>query len=349
MTATTIPIAPIAPYSHRLATATDAKAIAPLWQAFAAERESIDPSMLVKPNFDFEKYVTSQIEKTLSFCWLLEHSDTIIGCLFIYYYDEAPPANLPEYLIQQHNIDNPFQSRRVGSVLGMYVQPEHRKSEAIQMLAQAAIAHAKTMKVSDIDLLIAADQSGMQAMLQRAGFTKAAVQYTRHYDISTDAELPSLHPPHPELPDVELPTPRAIPLRHPQTNELLRNSQESPVFLMPLVDDKGELLKSSSGQTIYPELLLDPATNSWVIDAEDKLVTCPILRDENGEIVENQGLVQFARPAYQIVDGKPALMRDETGNYVFCDVERDKQGKILKTPDGFPIFKQPQIQIRTYA
>jgi hypothetical protein len=39
------------------ATATDAKDLAPLWQAFAAERESIDPSMLVKPNFEFEKYV----------------------------------------------------------------------------------------------------------------------------------------------------------------------------------------------------------------------------------------------------------------------------------------------------
>lgn len=226
MTAATMPIAPIAPYSHRLATAEDAKDLAPLWQAFAAERESIDPSMLVKPNFDFEKYVTNQIEKTLSFCWLLEHSDSIIGCLFIYYYDEAPPASLPEYLIQQHNIENPFQSRRVGSVLGMYVQPEHRKSEAIQMLAKAAIAHAKNMKVSDIDFLIAADQQGIQAMLQRAGFTKAAVQYTRHYDMARDAELPSLHPPHPELPDVELPAPRAIPLRHPQTNELLRNSQE---------------------------------------------------------------------------------------------------------------------------
>lgn len=130
---------------------------------------------------------------------------------------------------------------------------------------------------------------------------------------------------------------------NPQTNELLRNSQEEPVFLMPLVDDKGELLKSSSGQTIYPELLLDPATNSWVIDAEDKLVTCPILRDKNGQIVENQDIVQFYRPGYQIVDGKPVLMRDETGNYVFCDVERDQQGKIVKTPDGFPVFKQPKI------
>jgi hypothetical protein len=41
------------------------------------------------------------------------------------------------------------------------------------------------MKVSDIDLLIAADQPGIQAMLQQAGFTKAAVQCTRHYDIAS--------------------------------------------------------------------------------------------------------------------------------------------------------------------
>ncbi|WP_293342321.1 GNAT family N-acetyltransferase [Microcoleus sp. CAWBG58] len=347
MTATTISIAPIASYSYRLATATDAKAIAPLWQAFAAEREAIDPSMLVKPNFDFEKYVTNQIEKPLCFCWLSEHSDSIIGCLFIYYYDEAPPASLPEYLIQQHDIENPFQSRRVGSVLGMYVQPEHRKSEAILMLAKSAIDHAKTMKVSDIDLLIAADQTGIQAILQRAGFTKAAVQYTRHHDISTDAKLPSLHPPHPEFPDVELPTPRAIPLRHPETNELLRDSQGKPIFLIPLVDDNGELLKSSNGQPIYPELLLDPATNSWVIDGEDKLVTCPILRDENGQIAENQNMVLFSPPAYDIAGGQPCLMRDAAGNYVFQEVERDRQGKIVKTPDGFPVFKQPKILVNS--
>jgi hypothetical protein len=48
---------PIAPYSHRKSHRNRRKGLAPLWQAFAAERESIDPSMLVKPNFEFEKYV----------------------------------------------------------------------------------------------------------------------------------------------------------------------------------------------------------------------------------------------------------------------------------------------------
>lgn len=59
----------------------------------------------------------------------------------------------------------------------------------------------------------------------------------------------------------------------------------------------------------------------------------------NGQIVENQDIVQFCRPAYRIVNGKPVLMRDEIGNYVFCDVEWEKPGKIVKSPDGFPIFQ----------
>ena len=226
----------------------------------------------------------------------------------------------------------------------MYVQPGHRKAAGIQILSEAAIAHAVEMKVTDIDLLIAADQTGIQAMLKRAGFTNSAVQYSRHYDISTNIELPSLHVPHPELSEVKLPTPRAMTLIDPQTKELVRNSEGELVFWVPLANDNGELLKSSTESPIYPELLLDPATNRWVFDGEGNLVTCPILYDENGQIVENQGMVQFYRPAYQIVDGKPALMRDATGNYVFCDVEVDKQGKIVTSPDGFPVFKQPKVE-----
>jgi hypothetical protein len=348
MTPATLPTTSTAPYSYRLATLEDASAIAPLWQAFALERESVDPTMTIKPNFNFESYITRLLQKPLSFGWLLEYEEptnlkTAVGCLFIYFYDEAPPSNLPEEFLEQHHLENPFMYRRVGSVLGMYVQPEHRKPAAIKMLAETAIAHAVEMKVTDIDLLIAADQTAMQALLQRAGFTKAAVQYTRHYDIATDTELTSLHPPHPELPDVELPAPKAITLTDAQTNELLRNPQGEIVFWMPLVDDNRDLLKSSGGLPIYPQLLLDPVPNKWVFDAEGKLVVCPVVRDENGQIAENQGMVLFYPPAYQIVEGKPCLMRDDTGNYVFQDIERDKQGKIVKTPDGFPVFKQPRI------
>ncbi len=51
-------------YTHRLATPADSQAIAPLWQAFATERQNLDPSMKIKPNFNFEKYVSYQLNKS---------------------------------------------------------------------------------------------------------------------------------------------------------------------------------------------------------------------------------------------------------------------------------------------
>ncbi|MGD1702396.1 hypothetical protein [Dapis sp. BLCC M229] len=45
-------------YTHRLATPEDSQAIAPLWAEFATERANIDPSMKLKPNFEYEKYVS---------------------------------------------------------------------------------------------------------------------------------------------------------------------------------------------------------------------------------------------------------------------------------------------------
>lgn len=55
------------PYTHRQATAADAAEIAPLWAGFAQERTAVDPSMLLKANFDFLQYVQRQLEKPLSF------------------------------------------------------------------------------------------------------------------------------------------------------------------------------------------------------------------------------------------------------------------------------------------
>ncbi|MBD1895740.1 hypothetical protein [Coleofasciculus sp. FACHB-129] len=49
-------------------------------------------------------------------------------------------------------------------------------------------------------------------------------------------------------------------------------------------------------------------------------------------------------PAYQSVSGELRLKRDTQGNYVFCEVERNKQGKIVRTPDGVPVFKQPLLK-----
>ncbi|MEQ8382363.1 MAG: hypothetical protein RH949_08335 [Coleofasciculus sp. A1-SPW-01] len=339
-------------YSHRLATQEDAPAIAKLWAAFVQERAAADPSMVIKPNFNFTEYITHQLNQSNSFCWVIEYAaetessqpsenqKSIVGVLFTYVYDESPPPNLPQDLHQSPDQDNPFIPRRVGSVLGFYIQPEHRQAEAIKHLIESGLQQAETFKINDIDLLVSAEQTGIHALLQRLGFTKAAVQYTKHYDIPADAELPSLHPPHPEFSDLELPEPNAIPLRDPNTNELIYNSQGQPVFLYPLKDEQNQMLRTAEGMPIYPTPVRDPQKNDWVFDDNGKLVICPVLRDENSSVVEYQGIPQFHPPAYDYIQGSVRLKQDASNNYVFCDVERDKAGKILYDPSGKPIFKQ---------
>ncbi len=334
-------------YSHRLATIEDAKTLAPLMAEFAIARESADPSMLIKPKFDFEKYVTLQLSKPNSYAWVLEYQEseetdikTIVVFLFVYTYDEAPPANLPPDLIQHHEQENPFQPRRVGSVLGLYVQPEHRQPEAIQEVIKTGIAKGEELKVTDIDILVSAEQTGIHSLLKRSGFTKAAVQYTRHYDIPLGTELPDLHPPHPELADIKIPSAGAIPLRDPYTNEIVRNPAGDPVFMSPLLTETGEQIKTSTGLPIYPTPVRDPQQNDWVFDAENNLVVCPVLLDENNQVVEYQGIPQFHPPSYEYVDGSIRLKKDAKGHYIFSEVERDKNGKILRSPEGMPVFRQ---------
>lgn len=335
-------------YTHRLATLEDAQAIAPLMSAFAQERESADPSMILKPKYDFDQYVAYQLTKPLSFCWVLEDNNkSIVGFFFAYTYDENPPATLPEELRQKQTQENPFQPRRVGSVLGLYVQPQHRDPLAIKQLIEAGIQQAENLKVTDIDVLISAEQTGIQSLLERLGFQKAAVQYTRHYDIPENAELPPLHPPHPELSEVMLPVPGAIALRDPKTNEIVRKVNGEPVFLMPLRDENGDLILSSEKLPIYPTPLRDPEKNNWVFNDIGELVVCPILRDDDNQIIEHQGIVQFQPPAYQLVTSGLRLQRDTEGKYVFCEAERDKAGKIMRSPDGMPVFKQPLLMQNT--
>lgn len=338
------------PYNHRHATPEDAKAIAPLMAEFAQERATADPSMKVKSNYDFDKYVSYQLDQPTSFCLVLEYTEPtpaktqkIVGFLFAYTYDEAPPANLPEYLQQQQEQNNPFIPRRVGSVLGLYVQPNHRQPQNIKGLIEAGIQHVETLKVTDIDVLISAEQTGIHSLLERLGFVKAAVQYTRHYEIPVGTQLPSLHPPRPELSEVPLPEPSAIPLRDTTTNELIRNSSGEPIFLMPLRDKNGKLILTSSQMPIYPTPLRDPVKNNWVFDPKGKLVVCPPVTNDLGQVVEHQGIPQFHPPAYEFVEGAIRLKNDAKGNYVFCEVERDKNGKMMQTPDGQLLFKQPPL------
>lgn len=327
-------------YQHRLATLEDVDAIAPLMLAFAEERSSIDPSLTLKKDYDFRQYITYQLQKSNCFCLVLEDqkSNFIVGFFFFFAYDEAPPPQLPENLRHQYEQESPFLSRRVASALGLYVQQQHRNAEAIQQLILAGIGYVDQLKVSDIDVLISAEQKGIQSLLERLGFTKSAVQYTRHYDISSDAELPSLHPAHPELLDLELPEPSAIPLRNPETNELVRNDRGEPVFLFPLRDEKGQLVKTSNQQPIYPIPLREPKNNKWVFNRVGQLIVSPVLLDEQGQVFECQGIPQFYQPAYQFIDGSLSLQQDENGYYIFSDVELDQQGNIVRTPEGFPVF-----------
>jgi len=233
-------------YTQRLATPEDARKIAPLWKAFAIDRAVADVSMKVREEYDFEQYITRQLEHPFTYGFVLEYGQgEVVGFLFTYAYDEAPQQG-------EERGENPFQSRRVGSVLGLYVQEEHRKPATIKLLVDAVLAKGKELKLSDIDLLISGEQTGIHRLLERYGFKKGAIQYTLHYDNSGETDLPSLYAPHREVKVDEAIKPGQIPLRDPKTHELVRNSQGDVVFLVPVRDEVGEILKSSTGLPIYP-------------------------------------------------------------------------------------------------
>jgi hypothetical protein len=208
-------------------------------------------------------------------------------------------------------------------------------------MVEAAIALAKDQKITDIDLLIAADQTGIHALLRRLGFTQAAFQFSKHYTLPDDQNLPSLHPPQTTAETYPLPIPDAIPLRDPKTQTLSYSPTGDPVFLYPLKDHRGKLLKTATGQPIYPPPVQDPQTKSWLFDAQGDLVVCPVLQDETEQVVEFQQIPQFHPIAYQQTQGHLQPKQDDHGRYVFCPVERDRNGHILRSPEGRPLFQSP--------
>ncbi|MBD2516360.1 GNAT family N-acetyltransferase [Nostoc sp. FACHB-973] len=320
-------------YTQRLAIPEDKTAIAPLWQAFAQERSQSDPAITLKANFDFERYIEYQLAKPHTYCFVLEFDEQIVGFISIYIYDEAPP---PDIVVDIEILENPFKPRRVGAVLGLYVQEQHRKPETIKLLIDVAIAKGEELKISDIDVLISIEQTGIQALLTRAGFTKSAIQYTKHFEIS-DSNLPNLHTP--ILKEVEI-SAGAIPLRDPKKNVVVKNYHGELVYLYPVKNAAGIIYKNSRGLPIYPTPIRDPQTEEWVLDGEGKLIVCPAIFDVDGEVLEYQEIPQFCPPTYELIDGKLQLKQDENGNYVFAEVEKDEAGKVVRSPDGKPIFKQ---------
>ena len=301
-------------YAQRLATSSDANSLAPLWHAFAIEREKSDSSMRIKPNFDFTKYVFHQLKKPLSFCYVLQHEQQIVGFISIYFYDEAPPTHFKsEFEI----LENPFITRRVGAVLGLYVEKQHQHLSAIKLLIEAALQKAEEMQVNDIDLLVSSEQTGLYALLKRYKFTESAIQLTKHYDVYGD-DLPSLHLASEESLSIDFAVNQSIPLRDPLTNEIVTVLNGEAIHLEPLRDGTGNIIKSSRGLTVYPLPLRDPQTQNWVFDESGMIVFCPLLRDENGEIVERDGYPQYQSPVYEYESGKLVLKRDQYGNYCFA-------------------------------
>ena len=233
-------------YTTRPAIPEDTHAIAPLWQNFLQERAEASPGIAVKSDFDIEQYIAQQLQKPLSFGFILQSqanaSLQTVGVLLAYAYDEAPPPTMPEELQNIYQAETPFHSRRIGSVLGLYIQPEHRQPQAIEQLIQVAIAQAEALKVNDIDLLIGSDQTGLQALLQRLGFAQSAVQLVKHYPAVRDfdsSQLPNLHPIHQAETLSQAPSPQAIPLLTTDTNEVVRDSQGNKVWLTPLTTASG--------------------------------------------------------------------------------------------------------------
>jgi hypothetical protein len=299
-------------YRQRLAAPDDSINIAPLWQAFVEARSLADSSIRVRDNFDYKRYLTNQINKPFSFCFLLEYTGRIVGFLFIYIYDETPPPQISELEL----LENPFAPRRIGAVLGMYIEKPHRKYSTITLLIEAAITKSMELKVSDIDLLISIEQTGIHALMERYGFTKSAIQYTKHYNIE-GTDLPDLHPSHLSAGANYISHQGAILLKDPQTQVPVRNAKGEDVYLYPLRDESGVLIKTSQGMPIYPIPLRDPQSQEWVFTISGELVVCPIAYDEDGKIKELDGNPQFCTPTYDYVNGKLILKQDDLGNYLF--------------------------------
>lgn len=296
-------------YCQRLANYDDAEKIAPLWQAFLQERSQIDPMIILKPNFDYQSYVRQQLQNINTYGFLLENEKTqeIVGFLWVYVNDET---------VFLDRFNSPFVPRRMGSAIAMYVKKEHRYPQAIQLLVTAAITLAEELKISDIDVLISYEQTGIHHLLERLGFTKSAIQYTKHYEVTAQ----DLHPLKRKLSEeiaIKKLSLEGIPLRDPQTQKPVFNAQGQPLFLYPLKDDQGQLLYNSGGLPIYPTPLRDPQTQDWVFDELGQLVVCPVVLNAEGKVVEYQGIPQFKKPIYEQVNGALRLKCDPQGNYLF--------------------------------
>jgi GNAT superfamily N-acetyltransferase len=192
-------------YTVRPADPADLPVVVDLWWSFVRERAEVDRALRLKPGFDFPRFVDRLLGTPGTFCLLAEHranggdAPAPAGCL-VWYLDVEPddPAS-------------PFEPRRCGKVLGLYVDPSHRRSGCTSLLVDTALAHGESFGITDIDVLVAQEQAALHALIETKGLSRVAIQFTRHLGpLSPRAPLsgPSEGPPKPpgtaaRLPDME--------------------------------------------------------------------------------------------------------------------------------------------------
>jgi GNAT superfamily N-acetyltransferase len=295
-------------YSVRLATLADVDIIADLWREFAEDRAMSDSTLSVAPDFNFNEYVKSYLSKESTSCLILESSEILLfpnlpsvteqaGFICTYIYTEFNPFDIQPL--------TPFNPRNLGAVLAFYIKPEHRQIGSMNLLINAALDRAIELQVSDLDLLIP-EESEVHNLLNRLGFKKIAAQYTKHLQEPIDKLVPSN-----SIFDERL------PLRNLDTNELIKDAEGNTIYLTPLKDENGKNLKDSQDLLIYAVPVRDPQTSEWAFNRDGTLAICPPLLDEEGKVVEIDGITQFYSPAYQVVDGNIQIKLDLDGNYLF--------------------------------
>jgi N-acetylglutamate synthase-like GNAT family acetyltransferase len=294
-------------YQTRLATLKDLDVISSLWQEFTEERLRLDPTLSIASDFDFTEYVKQHLSKDSTYCWLLESSEVLsspnlsnqtkdVGFLCTYIYTESQPLAVPPV--------TPFQPRKVGVVLALYIKPEYRQLEGMNLLVDTALNGALELQVSDLELLIPED-IGIQSLLVRLGFTKVAVQYTKHLQSPIECFENNKN------------IDEQVPLRDLETNEIIRDKLGNTIYLSALKDEKGNVLKDSSGLLIYPLPLRNPQTSEWLFNLDGGIALCLPLLDENGKVIESDGLVKFQSPAYEIRDGTIKIKCNQDGCLLF--------------------------------
>jgi hypothetical protein len=316
-------------YQNRTATSNDSNTIAPFVTELCKEWATIDPTRKLKPDFDWQRYTTYLLNQPHTYCILLEHTPdetpdrtTIVGCIVTNFFDESPTPNAPPDQLEHHAIAHPFQPRRIGTVMGFYIQPEHRKAKNVIRLIEAAIDQAFSLEIDTIDVQVFSNRTGIQAYLKRRGFQASNTQYLLSRSIPTGVELPNLHSEAADLlvPDYK-PEPQPIPLRDPQTGDPVHTHDDRPALIYPLTDDDGNLRLSSQRIPIYPPPVRDPQADGWVFDNDGELVVCPAAYDDSGEVIERDGVPQFRSPEYAIGNGEAKLVRTPDGSCVFRELE----------------------------